>query len=97
MKTVHQDSCTQLLLDERGATHGRFIQVAYWSQEFRRLLRVNPGWETLTVAQREALDQIMLKVARIMCGDPNHIDHWRDVIGYSRLVICELEKERAGP
>lgn len=40
------------------------------------------GWE-----QREALDLILTKIARIVAGDPDHADHWRDIAGYALLAI----------
>ncbi len=93
MKTTHDGSRTQLLLDEREHSHGKFCAVAYWSQEFKRQFRLPSGWQELTIVQREALDMIALKIARIMCGDPNHIDHWSDVQGYAQLAANELRKE----
>ncbi len=94
MKTKHEDSRTLLLLDERGATHGKFPAVAYWSQEYKRQLRLTAGWKELTMVQREVLDMIALKMARITCGDPNHVDHWSDISGYAQLAVDELKKER---
>ena len=33
------------------------------------------------------------KIARILNGDPNYIDNWIDLVGYSQLVVNRLEKE----
>jgi len=41
--------------------------------------------------QEEALSLICTKIARIVNGDPNHIDSWRDVAGYAQLVADRLE------
>jgi len=38
-----------------------------------------------TAAQGEAIHMICVKLARIVCGDPNHADHWDDIAGYARL------------
>lgn len=40
----------------------------------------------LTDVQRESIDLIATKLARICCGDPNHRDHWDDIAGYATLV-----------
>jgi len=32
-----------------------------------------------------ALEMISLKLARIICGDPNFADHWDDIAGYAEL------------
>jgi hypothetical protein len=49
------------------------------------------GWKRLSVGQREALEMIAHKIARILSGDPNHKDHWEDIAGYAELVVRELE------
>jgi hypothetical protein len=36
--------------------------------------------------QREALDMILHKIARIVNGNPNETDHWHDIAGYATLV-----------
>jgi len=36
--------------------------------------------------QREALDQIVVKLARICAGDPACSDHWRELAGYAWLA-----------
>jgi hypothetical protein len=33
-----------------------------------------------------------LKVTRILQGDNNHIDSWRDIAGYAELSAIEIEK-----
>jgi len=37
--------------------------------------------------QREALDQIAAKIARILCGDANYADHWHDIASYAQLGV----------
>jgi len=43
--------------------------------------------------QREALEMIQHKIARILNGDPNYADNWVDIAGYATLVANRLEKE----
>jgi hypothetical protein len=45
----------------------------------------------VTMQQREAIDMIMVKLSRILCGDPNHKDHWDDIAGYAMLVSRDLK------
>jgi hypothetical protein len=47
--------------------------------------------------QREALEMIAHKIARILNGDPNYSDNWIDVAGYATLVANRLEKEDNQP
>lgn len=44
----------------------------------------------LSPDQRLSLTMILLKVARIVSGDPNFADHWHDIAGYARLVEQRL-------
>jgi hypothetical protein len=32
------------------------------------------------------------KISRILNGDPNYDDSWRDIAGYAMLVVKELER-----
>lgn len=40
----------------------------------------------LSAVQRESLDMMATKIARIVCGDPNDPDHWLDIEGYAKLA-----------
>jgi hypothetical protein len=40
--------------------------------------------------QREALEMIAHKIARIINGDPNYADSWVDIAGYAKLVADRL-------
>jgi hypothetical protein len=76
------------LLRERRQTHGDFNETATLAQELKWLCRC----DRLSPTQAEALDNICVKLARIVCGDPNHIDSWRDIGGYVWLIVKELEQ-----
>jgi hypothetical protein len=45
----------------------------------------------LAFDQREAIDMIIHKLGRIINGNPDKVDSWRDVAGYSTLVADRLE------
>lgn len=77
---------TSEILNERQKTHGSFDDNARLCQRFRSFLRAEPGWDKLSDTQREALDMIAHKMARILAGDPNFKDHWTDICGYSKLI-----------
>jgi hypothetical protein len=75
------------ILAEREKTHGQFMITATVSQDLKRTLRhASAKWETLSNEQKEALDGICVKLARIVCGDPDETDHWIDIMGYAKLV-----------
>lgn len=75
------------LLAERETTHGNFGATALITQRFKEVARNTPNWQAnMTDVQREALEGIFVKIARILSGDPNHPDHWRDIAGGAHLV-----------
>lgn len=93
-------STTREILDEREKTHGSYANHASMTQKIMRLWQT-PGfnWHKLNDMQSEALHMIAHKVARILCGDPNHEDHWRDISGYAQLVADGLphgQEEKMG-
>jgi hypothetical protein len=48
----------------------------------------------MTMVQDEALSMIVMKISRILTGDPNHADHWADIAGYATLIANELSGAR---
>lgn len=82
-------------LDERGQRYGAFTGHAAVTQEIKAAMNRHFGWSKLAADQREALEMIAHKVGRILNGDPNYIDSWHDIIGYTRLVEQRLEKARS--
>ena len=80
------------ILEERQETHGDFAWVAEMSQELKDCFRQKADWYNLTYVQREALDNIAQKTARIFSGNPNFADHWVDIQGYAKLAEKEIRK-----
>ena len=79
-------------LAERGARYGEFGDVARTAQGLMNTMRVAPGWTRLTAAQREGLDMIQCKVARMLHGDPAYMDNIVDICGYAELVHVAMRK-----
>ena len=77
------------LLDERETTHGDFRHQARLSQDLKT--RFRQEHHTLTHQQAESVEMIFVKISRIVCGNSNEPDHWRDIIGYSELILRDLE------
>ena len=82
-KKVHSVDDT---LKERGNRYGEFKSHADLSRQLKQVMAATGGWENLSPPAKEALDMIQHKVARILNGDPNYIDNWRDIQGFARLV-----------
>jgi hypothetical protein len=81
------------MLAGREARYGSFEGHANISQTLKDDMRQHPGWERLVSDQREALEMIAHKIARILNGDPDYADNWVDLGGYPTLVANRLEKE----
>jgi hypothetical protein len=77
------------IVDEREETHGSYERQARLSQDLKTRIRQEP--HTLTHQQAESIEMICVKMARIVCGNSNEPDHWRDIIGYSELILRDLE------
>jgi hypothetical protein len=78
------------VLADRQTTHGNYADTARTAQHLRGAMREGNNWSILTDTQRESLDMIAMKIARILSGDPQHADHWDDITGYARLVSTSL-------
>lgn len=79
------------ILAQRGARYGTFAESALVAQHIKAAMRHSPGWQRLPADMREALEMIATKSARILCGDPHHLDSWRDIEGYAKLIADRLE------
>lgn len=81
----------QLLLLERSMDHGSYNETARISQLLKIVMHTTDGWKKLSYEQQEALDMDAVKTARILSGNNNLEEHWRDKEGYSRLARISLK------
>lgn len=79
-------SIGEILVSERARTHGDYSQNASTAQSLKSALRNAIGWQDLSPRQRESLDLIATKMARIVSGNPDEPDHWNDIAGYAELA-----------
>lgn len=80
------------LLEQRGQNYGDFSGQASISQGLKDVARNGVQYDSLKPFQKESVEMILHKIARIVNGNPNYIDSWRDIIGYSQLVVDELNQ-----
>ena len=85
----------QAVLAERGSRYGDFLGHAQVTMGLKQVisseLQRRGTW--LAPDQQEALDMICHKIGRIVNGDPNYDDSWRDIAGYAQLVCDRLVSE----
>ena len=79
------------IIAERAKTHGDYSVTASIAQSLKRQMRAAVGWHKFSAIQQDASEAIQGKLARALSGDPNAIDHWRDITGYAQLVVDDLE------
>lgn len=77
-------------LQERGSRYGKFTSNAVMTELLLDSLQHREAWHAMQPYQREALRMICHKIARIVCGDPDYDDSWRDIAGYASLVVENL-------
>ena len=74
------------ILDDRAEHYGDFATHAEAAQALKDMLRSMPQWEVMESVQKEALEMIAMKLARVCHGDSEYVDSWTDIAGYARLV-----------
>lgn len=77
-------------LVDRKKTHGRFDNYANLTQALKEEVEAHSE-KPLSRVQQEALDLIFGKIARIITGNPNEVDHWLDIAGYATLVVKHIK------
>ena len=89
------------VLAQRGTRYGEFRDQASLSQAFRNAFMQHYYYThgkdeapPLPPYMIEALTLIFHKLARIANGDPYYDDSWRDISGYSQLVVEELTNQQ---
>ena len=77
-------------LNERGARYGNYSDVASTTQQLMSIVECGANYEHLNAEQKTSLFMICNKIARAVNGDPNYIENWHDIAGYSTLIENSL-------
>lgn len=80
----------ETLLAERKSTHGEYRDHARYSQTIKALIHSSPNWAGMSDHQKETLEMIAHKIGRILAGDADFDDHWKDISGYAKLSADRL-------
>lgn len=82
-------------LHDRGSRYGKFTNHANIAQGLKWVMVSADGtkWAQLENDQKEALEMIQHKIARILNGDGTYADSWHDIAGYATLVEKRLNGE----
>lgn len=77
---------TTTLLTARQTTHGSFSDNARYAQLLKSIFHGSRDWYVMPEVQKEALDMMACKLARILSGQATFDDHWADIAGYATLA-----------
>jgi len=94
--TPPPDTTIQDTLAERGKKYGEFKDHAKISQSLKRAMWATTRWVDLPDDTKEALEMIQHKIARVLNGDPEYDDTYRDVVGYATLVLDRILNSKKG-
>jgi len=73
-------------LEDRGSLYGKFTDNAEVCQKLLEVIEKAPSYSKLSRLHKESYHMIFHKIARSVCGDPNHIDNIHDIIGFAKLL-----------
>lgn len=80
-------------LEKRGSKYGTFEDNANTTQFLKEFFKTHSSWNDMSRYQKESLEMIAHKIARILNGDPDYDDSWVDIAGYATLVVKQLKRE----
>lgn len=94
-KALVQRQLTETL-KARGNQYGPYDEMACIAQRLKEIVRIGvpSNWAQLQDVERESLDMIFTKIARIVIGAPLQEDSWHDIAGYASLVEREIRESR---
>jgi hypothetical protein len=81
------------VLQQRGKRYGDYEQMAEVQQRLKGVMRSYPSFHLLNPGKQEALDMFATKIGRILTGDPDYDDNWKDIAGYATKVLEYLDSE----
>ena len=86
MNSKPESNRLEQTLAERGGRYGTFEHHATLVQTFKKIAEAAPSWYKMTPWEKQALEVIFDKIARMLNGDPHYLDNWHDIQGYAKLV-----------
>lgn len=78
------------IIRERTENYGSFEGVAILSQSLKSVMQSHDHWVNMLPDEREALEMIAHKMARIINGNAAYKDSWNDISGYAKLVADKI-------
>jgi hypothetical protein len=73
-------------LEQRKAEYGDWAEDGGLADVLIGAVEVTPRWKNMPGFMRQSIRLILVKVARLCCGNPHNVDSWHDIQGYARLA-----------
>ena len=93
-KTKQKEKTEQILL-EREDNYGAYSRVSRVAQNIKEDMKIGASWQQLYPEQRESLEMIANKIARIVNGNIIYRDSWEDIKGYAELALRSMPNEQS--
>lgn len=79
----------QATLDQRGSRYGKFADNSLIFAQIMQIVDESPVAKDnrLNPTHRHSLSMMATKLSRILTGDPNYDDNWRDIAGYATIMV----------
>lgn len=75
----------EMISSTKNVTHGDPMRNLEHATKLKEVLFNGQSFYSLTDVEKEAINQIMTKCSRLVCG--NHdIDSWKDIAGYAAIA-----------
>lgn len=81
----------ETILAERGATYGEYAEGSDLAMRLLAVVHSGAKYEEMNHGQQYAMFMFCAKMARLLNGDPDHVDSWSDIAGYATLVLETLK------
>ena len=94
MKKEDKQSFEEMLAEKK-KTHGDFSENADYDQRLKNI--IHEKWHKFSYSQKLALEMIVHKIARLLAGNPDEPDHFRDIAGYATRGLEETIKANQMP
>jgi hypothetical protein len=82
----------QRTIEDRQSRHGDYGNTSSVAQELKMVMRASKRWAYLKPSRKESLELIATKLARILSGNPEDLDHWHDIEGYAHLISEDIKE-----
>jgi len=87
---ANPDDEVAAVIAARERPYGDYAEQCEIVDDMMHALLDSSNWRGMQPDQRESLHMIVVKISRIINGDADYKDSWRDIAGYAMLVANRL-------